>query len=161
MLTAKPIVMRLFPAAVLNARVANKDSTLPSGGGKDSTSRVFVRKGDIVVFSTWAQHRLSQDFGENLDEFYPERWEKLSVTMPAYIPFNRGPRVCPGRKSLLSLTRTLTYPFLEQYALVVLTYLVTRLFQNFSTVVDYNAGPWTERISITLENDNGVLVGLC
>lgn len=44
--------------------------------------------------------------------------------------------------------------------MIVLTYLVTRMFQAFSTVVDYNTSPWTERISITLENENGVFIGL-
>ncbi|KAJ5305799.1 hypothetical protein N7508_004814 [Penicillium antarcticum] len=136
--------MRLFPAAVLNARVANKHSTLPTGGGADGSLPVLVRKGDIVVFSTWARHRLGKDFGENPDKFYPERWENLSPEMPGFIPFNKGPRICPG----------------QQYALVVLTYIVTRVFQTFSAVSDYNTKEWTERISMTLENENGVLVGL-
>ncbi|KAJ5151734.1 Cytochrome P450 [Penicillium capsulatum] len=68
-LLANDTVMRLFPAAVFNARVANKESILPSGVGKDSHSPVFICKGDIVVFSTWAQHRLSEEFGDDLDNF--------------------------------------------------------------------------------------------
>lgn len=108
-LIERSAAMRLFPAAVLNARIANKDSKLPSGGGENLNSPVLVRKGDVVVFSTWAQHRLCKDFGKDLDEFYPERWESLSVATPGYIPFNRGPRVCPGRKSLHFLFYVLAY----------------------------------------------------
>lgn len=52
-----------------------------------------------MVFSTWARHRLGQDFGEDPGEFRPERWEQLSGDMAGYIPFNKGPRICPGRKS--------------------------------------------------------------
>lgn len=44
--------------------------------------------------------------------------------------------------------------------MIVLTYIVARIFQTFSTVSDYNTKPWTERISMTFENENGVLVGL-
>ncbi|KXG54401.1 Cytochrome P450 [Penicillium griseofulvum] len=137
-------VMRVFPAAVLNARVANKHSKIPSGGGADGQSPVLVRKGDIVVFSTWARHRLGKDFGDNPEKFYPERWEHLNTDMPGFIPFNKGPRICPG----------------QQYSMIVLTYLVARIFQTFSTVSNYNTKEWTERISLTFENENGVLVGL-
>ncbi|KAB8218001.1 cytochrome P450 [Aspergillus novoparasiticus] len=137
-------VMRLFPAVVLNARVANKNSTLPTGGGTDGNSPVLIRKGEIVVFSTWARHRLGKDFGENPEEFYPERWEYLSGDMSGFIPFNKGPRACPG----------------QHYAMIVLTYIVARIFQTFSTVSNYNTREWIERISMTLENENGVLIGL-
>ncbi|KAJ5143478.1 uncharacterized protein N7515_002265 [Penicillium bovifimosum] len=136
--------MRVFPAVVFNARVANKHTTMPSGGGDDGQSPVLIRKDDIVVFSTWARHRLGNDFGDNPEEFYPERWEHLSSDMSGFIPFNKGPRICPG----------------QQYAMIVLTYIVARIFQTFSTVSDYNTGQWTERISMTFENENGVLIGL-
>ncbi|KAF7631512.1 putative cytochrome P450 oxidoreductase/alkane hydroxylase [Aspergillus flavus] len=136
--------MRLFPAVVFNARVANKNSTLPTGGGTNGNSPVLIRKGEIVVFSTWARHRLGKDFGENPDEFYPERWEHLSGDMIGFIPFNKGPRACPG----------------QHYAMIVLTYIVARIFQTFSTVSNYDTREWTERISMTLENENRVLIGL-
>ncbi|KAJ6101626.1 hypothetical protein N7499_001256 [Penicillium canescens] len=123
---------------------ANKHSTLPTGGGADGRLPVLVRKGDIVVFSTWARHRLGKEFGDDPEKFYPERWEDLSPEMAGYIPFNKGPRICPG----------------QQYAVIVMTYIVTRMFQTFSSVSNYNTKEWTERISMTLENENGVLVGL-
>ncbi|KAE8378300.1 cytochrome P450 [Aspergillus bertholletiae] len=137
-------VMRLFPAVVFNARVANRDTTLPTGGGTNGNSPVLIQKSEIVVFSTWGRHRLGKDFGDNPEEFYPERWEHLSGDMIGFIPFNKGPRACPG----------------QQYAMIVLTYIVTRMFQTFSTVTNYNTQYWTERISMTLENENGVLIGL-
>ncbi|KAE8353391.1 cytochrome P450 [Aspergillus coremiiformis] len=136
--------LRLYPPAAFNARVANKTATLPRGGGSDASLPVLVRKGDTVVFSTWARHRLGRDFGENPENFIPERWEHLSGDMAGFIPFNKGPRVCPG----------------QHYAMVVLTYVVARIFQTFSTVINYNTHPWRERISMTLENENGVMVGL-
>ncbi|KAL4924527.1 cytochrome P450 [Aspergillus undulatus] len=136
--------LRLYPPAVVNARLANKHTTLPTGGGQDRTSPVFVRKGDIIVFSTWARHRLGTEFGDNPEQFYPERWEGLNTDMPGFIPFNKGPRICPG----------------QHHAMAVLTYMVARMFQTYSRVLNYNTEPWKERISMTLENGNGVFVGL-
>lgn len=154
--------MRLFPAVVFNARVANKNTTLPTGGGENGSRPVLIEKGEIVVFSSWSRHRLGRDFGESPDKFYPERWGKLSPDMPGYIPFNKGPRACPGSELLLShpyseweLTRGL-----ENYATIIVTYIIARMFQTFSTVTDYNSKPWTERISMTFENENGVMIGL-
>ncbi|KAL4946094.1 hypothetical protein BDV06DRAFT_235340 [Aspergillus oleicola] len=136
--------LRLYPAAAVNARLANKHTTLPTGGGRDGTSPILVQKGDIILFSTWARHRLGTEFGENPEKFYPERWEGLNTDMPGFIPFNKGPRVCPG----------------QHHAMAVLTYMVARIFQTYSRVHNYNTEPWKERISMTLENENGVLVGL-
>ncbi|KAJ5884781.1 Cytochrome P450 [Penicillium taxi] len=90
--------LRLYPAVVLNARVANKNSTLPSGGGIHGTSPILIQAGEIVVFSTWARHRLGEEFGAAPEDFHPERWEHLSVDMPGFVPFNKGPRICPGRR---------------------------------------------------------------
>lgn len=154
--------MRVFPAVVFNARVANKHSVMPNGGGADGQSPALVRKGDIVVFSTWARHRLGEDFGENPENFHPERWERLKGDIPGFIPFNKGPRICPGRKlsPLATTVNTSTNNHAEQYAMIVLTYIVARIFQTFSTVSNYNTKDWTEKISMTFENENGVLVGL-
>lgn len=44
--------------------------------------------------------------------------------------------------------------------MIILTYLVARLFQRFSRVSNHNTQAWTEKISMTFENDNGVFVGL-
>jgi cytochrome P450 len=96
-------VLRLFPPAVFNTRVANQHCTLPKGGGVSGHSPIFLRKGDIVVFSSWASHRLGKQFGEHPEEFHPERWENLRGEIPGYIPFSSGPRVCPGRKLLFQL----------------------------------------------------------
>ncbi|PYH81570.1 cytochrome P450 [Aspergillus uvarum CBS 121591] len=136
--------MRFFPAAPLNARTANKHTVLPFGGGLDGSKPILIRKDDVLVFSSWSSHRSEASFGSNPEEFRPERWEKLSADVAGFIPFNKGPRICPG----------------QRYAMIVISYMVARLMQTFSNVTDYNPGPWVERISMTLENDNGVLVGL-
>ena len=129
----------------------------------EGTSPIHLREGDIVVFSTWARHRLGKDFGENPDDFLPERWERISAGVPGFIPFNKGPRICPGRTVSFpnnDYSNILANDDAEHYATIVLTYIVARMFQTFSTVSNYNAESWKEKISITFENENGVLIGL-
>jgi len=90
--------MRLYPPVPFNAKIANKDTTLPCGGGADGTASILVKKGQRVIFSSWNSHRNFKIFGEDEHEFRPERWEHLTAAAPGYIPFNSGPRACPGRK---------------------------------------------------------------
>lgn len=79
---------------------------LPRGGGPDGLSPVLVRKGDNVAFCVYAMHRRKDLYGEDAEEFRPERWDedlplyydKVNAAW-GYLPFNGGPRVCLGRKS--------------------------------------------------------------
>lgn len=92
-------VLRLYPILPLFGRVANKDTFLPLGGGPDGTSRVFVPKGTLTMINTHTLHRRSDVFGDDSDEFKPERWESLkTLNHWSYLPFGGGPRVCIGRK---------------------------------------------------------------
>lgn len=71
--------LRLYPVVPWNFRVANKDTTLPRGGGKDGESKIFVKKGTIVEYSVFALHRRKDIWGEDADEFRPERWDGRKV----------------------------------------------------------------------------------
>jgi len=84
----------------LNDRVANKNTTLPRGGGPDGLSPIFVPKGGIMVYHAFTMHRDPELWGDDAEEFRPERWNKLKAgyNMTA---FGAGPRICPGRKFFL------------------------------------------------------------
>lgn len=85
--------------------MANKDTTLPHGGGADGESNVHVQKGQIVFFSTRSTHRSIRSFGDDADEFRsPGKMEYLKGEALGFIPFSSGPRVCPGRKHDLYLS---------------------------------------------------------
>lgn len=43
-------------------------------------------------------HRREDIFGDEPEEFRPERWDGLRPGY-AFLPFNGGPRICLGRKS--------------------------------------------------------------
>lgn len=99
--------LRLYPLVPANQRQAQADTTFPVGGGKDSKSPCFIAKGDLVSWSLYVMHRRKDIFGEDAEEFKPERWideEGRKGIRPgwAYLPFNGGPRICIGRKLFLS-----------------------------------------------------------
>ena len=90
-------VLRLYPVVPVNLREAVKDTTLPVGGGEDGSKPVFVPKGTQVDYSVHVMHRLPHLWGEDADEFRPERWVGRKPGWE-YLPFNGGPRICLGRE---------------------------------------------------------------
>lgn len=124
----------------LNTREALRDTILPVGGGKNGTSPVFVAKGTQVVCNIYAMHRRADIYGEDVEEFRPERWESGHLQPGwAYLPFNGGPRICVG----------------QQYALTEVGYVTIRLAQEFEILESRDPGPWQESLTLTLHSRNG------
>ena len=95
--------LRVHPIVPENARIAQVDTILPIGGGEDGKSPIFVKKGQIATWSLYAMHRRRDFYGEDAEEFRPERWldtdEKKGLRVGwEYLPFHGGPRICIGRK---------------------------------------------------------------
>ena len=94
--------LRLHPILPSNGRQAMADTILPLGGGPDETAPIFVSKGQLVVYNTYNLHRRRDIYGDDAEEFRPERWiddgERALRPGWGYLPFNGGPRVCIGRK---------------------------------------------------------------
>ncbi|RQM04940.1 hypothetical protein DH86_00004288, partial [Scytalidium sp. 3C] len=89
--------LRLYPVVPLNGRVAIRDTVLPEGGGPDHTQPIVVRAGEGVGYSAYVMQRRSELWGEDSDEFRPERWEGRKLGWD-FIGFSGGPRICIGRK---------------------------------------------------------------
>lgn len=66
--------LRLYPSVPINSRAANKDTTVPRGGGPNGDEPVFVPKGTEVNYSVYAMHRCKEYWGDDANEFKPERW---------------------------------------------------------------------------------------
>lgn len=66
--------LRVYPVVPLNSRQANKDTTLPHGGGPDGESPIFIPAGHLVEYSVYSMHRRRDIWGEDADQFNPERW---------------------------------------------------------------------------------------
>ncbi|KAF2144398.1 uncharacterized protein K452DRAFT_316404 [Aplosporella prunicola CBS 121167] len=115
--------LRLYPVVPINSRRAFVDTTIPRGGGPDGLSPVFVRAGQEVNYSVYAMHRRRDLWGEDADEFRPERWEGRRPGWE-YLPFNGGPRICIG----------------QQFALTEAAYVVVRLMQKFDGIQGLDKG---------------------
>ncbi|ANB15330.1 C-22 sterol desaturase [Sugiyamaella lignohabitans] len=115
-------VLRLNPIVPLNFRSAVRDTILPVGGGPDESQPVFVEKGTQIVYSVYALHRNPKYWGEDAEEFRPERWSEGKIHNWDFLPFNGGPRICLG----------------QQFALTETSYTVVRVLQTFK---DINLAP--------------------
>ena len=88
---------RVAAVIPLNERVAVRDTTLPRGGGPDGSRPIFIPKGRQILIATYAMQHRADIWGEDVEEFKPERWEDRKVGWE-YVPFGAGPRSCLGRK---------------------------------------------------------------
>ena len=84
--------LRLFPPVPWNSRRSTRDTSLPSGGGEDGMSPIFVPKGTETVYIVWLMQRHSATWGPDAEEFRPERWQNHKHSVFEYLPFNGGPR---------------------------------------------------------------------
>ena len=106
--------LRLFPVVPIETKFANKDTTLPRGGGPDRKSPIFIRKGQMIIWVLYSMHRRPDLWGPDAAEFRPERWEGLTPGF-RFLPFNGGPRICPGKFRSLHFVDPFTLqPFLNR-----------------------------------------------
>lgn len=138
--------LRIYPPVSLNLREAVKDTTLPSGGGKDGEAPIFVSKGSVIIFLIYCVQRLKKHYGKDADVFRPERWADLAKIGWAFMPFGSGPRICLG----------------QQFALTEALYVLVRLAQMFPTLEgDGSAYPPRKEANATLRYMDGVNVRMC
>lgn len=117
-------VLRMYPSVPLNFRVAQKDTTLPVGGGPSGHEPIFIRNGQTVAYTVYALHRDKQFYGKDAEVFRPERWFEPETRKLgwAFVPFNGGPRICLG----------------QQFALTEASYVIARLVQLFPNVASFD-----------------------
>lgn len=89
--------LRVGAPVPLSDRTCNQDTILPRGGGADGTQPMFLPAGYRILVSTYAMQYRKDIWGEDVDEFRPERWEGRKAGWE-FIPFGGGPRKCIGRK---------------------------------------------------------------
>ncbi|MCJ1243115.1 hypothetical protein MMC30_000312 [Trapelia coarctata] len=115
--------LRLFPSVPVNTRTAHQTTILPTGGGPNRSSPVLVRRGENVAYCVYALHRRTDLYGEDAEDFRPERWDEKDLPLYrdkttaawGYLPFNGGPRVCLG----------------QDFGLTEASYTVVRILQAF------------------------------
>lgn len=89
---------RLYPTAWRLVRTAAIDHEL--AGER-------IGPGDAVIVATSALHR-HRDHWEEAERFHARRWEHITAEQRrAYLPFGRGPGICPGREIALDIIERL------------------------------------------------------
>ncbi|KAG8973325.1 hypothetical protein FRC05_008869 [Tulasnella sp. 425] len=107
--------LRLFPPVPFNIRRSINPITLPSAKGP-----LWMPGRTSITFVPFIFHRDREVWGDDCEEFRPERWISGDARDPkrvnAYVPFSAGPRLCLG----------------QQFAYNVTSYVLVRVLQRFS-----------------------------
>ncbi|KAI4351862.1 hypothetical protein L6164_006168 [Bauhinia variegata] len=86
--------LRLYPVLPTDGKTCLTDDTLPDGFN--------VRKGDLVAYQPYAMGRMKCIWGDDPEEFRPERWldkdGRFQQESPfKFTAFQAGPRICLGK----------------------------------------------------------------
>ncbi|KAK9914141.1 hypothetical protein M0R45_037935 [Rubus argutus] len=131
--------LRLYPAVPVNAKVCFSDDTWPDG--------FSVKKGDMVAYQPYAMGRMKFLWGDDAEEFRPERWlDENGIFQPEspfkFTVFQAGPRICLGKE--------FAYREMKIFSAVLLGNYIFKLSEK-KTGVNY-------RTMINLHIDGGLYV---
>ncbi|KAK1832629.1 oxidoreductase-like protein [Podospora conica] len=132
--------LRVAPVIPLNERVAVRDTVLPRGGG-DGSKPMFVPKGRQVLIATYAMAMREDIWGDDADEYRPERWEEMDGRRVGFefTPFGGGARQCLG----------------QQFARTMAAYVVVRMLQRYVKIQSAEPTSAPMRFHHTIENRSG------
>ncbi|XP_022866515.1 cytochrome P450 704C1-like [Olea europaea var. sylvestris] len=87
--------VRLYPAVPVDGKVCFSDDTFPDG--------FSVKKGNLILYQPWAMGRMKSLWGEDAEEFRPQRWlDENGVFQQEssfkFTAFQAGPRICLGKE---------------------------------------------------------------
>ncbi|KAF9365097.1 hypothetical protein BGX34_011437 [Mortierella sp. NVP85] len=102
--------LRLYPAVPFNIKTCLEDDVLPNG--------YFIPKGSLVVHSSYVTHRMKEYWGEDAEEFDPDRWgpERVKMVRPfMFFPFHAGPRICLGQNFAYNQAMNTMTRLLQKY----------------------------------------------
>ncbi|KAL6981843.1 hypothetical protein U1Q18_023461 [Sarracenia purpurea var. burkii] len=115
--------LRLYPAVPLDGKVCFSDDTLPDG--------FSVRKGDWVAYQPYAMGRMRYIWGDDAQDFKPERWlDDNGIFKPEspfkFTAFQAGPRICLGKE--------FSYKQMKTFSTVLLGCFVFKLRDEIKSV---------------------------
>ncbi|KAL3672571.1 hypothetical protein V7S43_001866 [Phytophthora oleae] len=109
--------LRLNPVVPLNAKEANRDTTLVDG--------TFVKNGTRVYIPSYTLGRMKSVWGRDASKFKPERWLMQDpwtgeltirpVSAFQFVSFHAGPRTCLGMRFAMLEMKTVTAFMLSKY----------------------------------------------
>ncbi|XP_049385796.1 cytochrome P450 704C1-like [Solanum stenotomum] len=131
--------LRLYPAVPADTKLCFSDDTLPDG--------FSVNKGDTVSYLPYAMGRMKLIWGDDAEEYEPERWLDRNGFFRHENPFKftafqAGPRICLGKE--------FAYRQMKIFSAVLLHYFVFKLSDD-KKAINY-------RTMINLHIDGGLHV---
>ncbi|KAL5570101.1 hypothetical protein UlMin_026676 [Ulmus minor] len=103
--------LRLYPAVPVDGKNSVGDDVLPDG--------YKVKKGDGVSYMAYAMGRMTYIWGEDAEEFRPERWLENGVFRAEspfkFTAFHAGPRICLGKEFAYRQMKILAAVLLNSY----------------------------------------------
>lgn len=115
--------LRLYPPVPgLACRQASSTCTLPNG--------LTIEKGVNVVPSVFSIHRDKSIWGENANEFLPERFECLDVAQlnsAMFMPFGLGPRNCIGKAAAMHELKIIVGRIVLNYSIEMCSFTPDKL----------------------------------
>lgn len=116
---------------------------LPHGGGLLGQESILLQTGDEVGISFAPLHLDPEIWGQDAEEFKPERWANLKQSWN-FIPFLGGRRICPAQQSILTDVAC----------------IMVRLMQRFKALENRDeCYQYVDKIVFTRESRNGAKVG--
>ncbi|XP_031251852.1 alkane hydroxylase MAH1-like [Pistacia vera] len=108
--------LRLYPPAPFQERIALEHDILPSGHR--------IKPQTKVQMSSYAMARMTWVWGEDCQEFKPERWisEKGEIKHEPsnkFFAFSAGPRICLGKNMAFTLMKAVAATILYNYSVQV------------------------------------------
>ncbi|MCJ1457098.1 hypothetical protein MMC28_007464 [Mycoblastus sanguinarius] len=92
--------LRFYPPVPVELKECTSDTTFPDG--------TWLPKGSLVIWAPWSMGRSKHIWGDDADEFRPERWlittcegetpALITMSSFAFPVFNGGPRSCLGKR---------------------------------------------------------------
>ncbi|XP_047058676.1 cytochrome P450 94B3-like [Lolium rigidum] len=106
--------MRLYPPVAADTHSCKEDDLLPDG--------TFVGKGWMITYCAYAMARLEGIWGEDCEEFRPERWlDEEGAFRPEnpfkYPVFHAGPRMCLGKEMAYIQMKSIAACVFERFSL--------------------------------------------
>ncbi|KAF8751318.1 hypothetical protein HU200_012199 [Digitaria exilis] len=129
--------MRLYPPVSMDTHSCKEDDFLPDG--------TFVGRGWLTTYSAYAMARVEDVWGEDCEEFRPERWLGEDGTFRPESPFkypvfHAGPRMCLGK----------------EMAYIQMKSIVACVFERFSFQFVGGEGRPGLLLSLTLRMEGGL-----
>ncbi|KAK6755821.1 hypothetical protein RB195_014295 [Necator americanus] len=102
--------LRMYPlASNANSRRCMKSTTL---------GHIQVEEGEYVLADTFTLHHSPEVWGEDADEFRPERWMDKERPVAAWLSFGLGPRQCIGMRLARMEEKLVLAHLLKRYDIV-------------------------------------------